>query len=1848
MSIKGFGFNAVGNQNIVFFGSAMAKVIQVVSPRELIVAVPVGANNGAISVTNLGTNLSATYTNGFDVTYTGGAINFDAPVSFATGTNGNSSPYAIIAKDLNGDGLIDFAVSNDNESSISIYQSTSVVGTPNFVKTEVLTGGGNAAKIRFADFDGDGKDDLISWSSTASTVQVFHNVSSPKSPTKAIAFAAPINTAMQITDFVVVDVDGDGKLDVMFLESANNLVRAWKNTSQVGNISFGLPGITAVDPTSGAMAIGDLDNDGKVDIAVTSGTFKRITILKNTSVPGTFSFTPNNTNATDMVNPTSIAIADMNKDGLADIVLTDNTTSGLVFKQNLYNLSFATDVAFATGSGAPTAVEQISIGDADGDGFPDILLGYPNLNQLALFRNAFAKGTAPVFEPEVIFNTGVGPRHTTFADVDGDGKLDLVNTNYWASSFSIQLNKQNLPAEVLTLAASNIVADGAVLNGQLKANTAAFTPTFVVGQDPNLTDGISLGTDDNVNVPAGSAFVTQKLTLTGKAPGQYYFRLSGVNPANPSENVLGDILPFEIKATVVSFKATSGNPVSAANLVLNYEIEFSSKVDGLTVANFGLKTTGSVISPAINQVVKNPDPTKPNSWLIEVYPGVGGEGTLGLELVNDAGISAPIAGLPISGEVYTIVVPPSTPQGLTAVPGDAMVTLNWSANPESDVASYEIYGGTTPAPTTLLKSVSVGTSTYIDANLTKGITYYYRITAKNTSGIESTYSNESSATPKEDQTITFAALADKVYGAIDFPLTATSSSNRSIIYSSSDDNIATIIGGNTLQIKRAGTVTIYADVPSDNTYNAAPQVARVLNVLPAPITVKATAATKVIGADDPVLTYEMVLGQIYNNDVNVLSGTPIREVGEAKGVYKIHQGNVTATANYSLTFLESDFTITDVPVNNISAPQGLTATEGDTQVKLAWNANPESDLSSYEIYGGTSPNPTTLIQSISGGILTYTHLNLTNGIKYYYRITTKNTSGTESAYSAEVSATPIQGQVAKIDQTITFPALTTKVYDDVDFAPGATASSGYKVSYSTSDNNVATIVNGNIHILHAGTVTIYADQAGDATYNAAGQVYRVLTILPAPISVKAKAASKIEGAKDPVLDYYVAVGKLHDNNDLSGTPERDLGEVPGIVYKIHQGTVKATADYSLTFLESDFTITPAPINNISAPQSLTANTGDAQVQLSWSANPESDLASYEIYGGTSANPTTLIKSVQPGTTTYMDMNLTNGTTYYYRITATNASGTESAFSNEVSATPQASPILKLNQTITFAALADKLYGDADFDLTATASSGLSVTYSSSDNNIATVTGNTVHILHAGTVTIYADQAGDNIYNKAGQVSHVLSILPRPITVKVNAASKVEGALDPILTYQVLDQLYNNDVNVVSGSPQREGGEGPGTYPIHQGQVTATADYSISFIEDNFTITAAPAGGTEQTITFGALPNKIYGDADFDLTATASSNLAVTYSSSDNNIATIINGKVHVLHAGTVTIYADQTGDNSYNAAPQSSQTLTIDKLTINVTANSQAKVYGAADPNLTYTYTPSLIGTDVFTGSLSRIAGEVPGSYGIKQGTLALSNDYNIVYKGAGLIIDLIPLTITVDAKTKVYGTADPALTYKLSSGALLAGDAMSGSLSRVAGENVGSYWIIQGDLNAGTKYKITLVSEKLYISQAPITVAANAMSKNIGDVDPVLSYKIISGALVGTDILSGSLDRVAGESIGSYVIGQGSLLASNNYIMTFIPSTFSITLKSALDFSVHANNILTPNGDGINDKLVINGIEKYPTVKLTIVDREGRTIYRNDHYQNDFDGTYKGSPLATDTYYYVVDFGKEFGKIKGFFTIIN
>ncbi len=256
----------------------------------------------------------------------------------------------------------------------------------------------------------------------------------------------------------------------------------------------------------------------------------------------------------------------------------------------------------------------------------------------------------------------------------------------------------------------------------------------------------------------------------------------------------------------------------------------------------------------------------------------------------------------------------------------------------------------------------------------------------------------------------------------------------------------------------------------------------------------------------------------------------------------------------------------------------------------------------------------------------------------------------------------------------------------------------------------------------------------------------------------------------------------------------------------------------------------------------------------------------------------------------------------------------------------------LAQSVQFDGIPDMALKDTSFVITASATSGLPVRFASMNPGVAKVNGDTVKVIGAGTCSIIAYQDGDTVYKpaepvidtfvvaKADQVITMDSISdvvydPEPITIPASASSEL-----PV-------QLYSSNLSVATitrdGQVQLKSTGSTTITATQQGNANYNA---AEWVKRTMNVLKA-----DQTITFPSLQDKTILDAAFVPAAEASSGLAVSYSSSDTEVASVYNNKIQIEGVGTATITASQSGNNIYNAADPVSQNLTVTKANQTIT-----------------------------------------------------------------------------------------------------------------------------------------------------------------------------------------------------------------------------------------------------------------------------------------------------------------------------
>lgn len=250
---------------------------------------------------------------------------------------------------------------------------------------------------------------------------------------------------------------------------------------------------------------------------------------------------------------------------------------------------------------------------------------------------------------------------------------------------------------------------------------------------------------------------------------------------------------------------------------------------------------------------------------------------------------------------------------------------------------------------------------------------------------------------------------------------------------------------------------------------------------------------------------------------------------------------------------------------------------------------------------------------------------------------------------------------------------------------------------------------------------------------------------------------------------------------------------------------------------------------------------------------------------------------------------------------------------------------KTDQQITFNNLPQKTFGDASFELSATSTSGLTVSFLSSNIQVATISGNMVTIIGAGETIITASQAGDDNFNPAELVTQTLVVR--------KADQSISFSPLPTLTYSNNGTLFlfatsstglpvifsSNDENVATTTGSTLFIKGAGECTITAKQ-SGNSNYNETSVEQQLIINKA-----SQFITFSSMSARTYGDSPFGLIGSTSSMLDVQYTSSNPTLVSI-EGQVVTIHgAGTIEITASQPGTSNYLPAANVIRTLVVNK-----------------------------------------------------------------------------------------------------------------------------------------------------------------------------------------------------------------------------------------------------------------------------------------------------------------------------------
>ena len=823
----------------------------------------------------------------------------------------------------------------------------------------------------------------------------------------------------------------------------------------------------------------------------------------------------------------------------------------------------------------------------------------------------------------------------------------------------------------------------------------------------------------------------------------------------------------------------------------------------------------------------------------------------------------------------SIVRPPSSP---TETPTPAGVVVNWTAPAFGVVQAYTIYrsvnGGTPSALGSVTGDPPPTTFTDTNPDTTAGDVVVYTITTTLAPvAIDPTTSSSRQSVPsppavlKNNQTITLGSLPTSVLVSGPQPtVTATSMSNGnpdglqvnfsatgSCSIANQSINTATGVSSATVALNSTGSCTIVAAQLGATSFNAATSVSGTFPILPqsAAQTIMFTTSPPSTAAYNSIFSVAATGGASGNPVIFTSSGactvsiatyTMTSSTGtcsvianQAGSTTYAPAPQVTQTVNATLAAQTITFTAPQSPVTYGVSPIALSATGGASGSSVVFTIDGSST--------GTG--------TISGSALTVTGVGT-------LVIDANQLGSLNYAAATQVQRTIV---VNKAAQTITFTAPQSPVtYGVSPIALSATGgASGSLVVFTIdgSSTGTGTISGSTLTVTGAGTLVIDANQTGNSNYGAATQVQRTIVVnqAAAMISINNVPASPVYGGSFTPMYAYTG----------NGSPTESVASSTTTVCTVSSGVVKFVGVGTCTLTPSaTATIDYAAVTG--SIQSFTVNPAAATISIS-------NTPTSAVFGGSftpvyaySGNGTPT-ESVASSTTTVCTVS--SGVVSFVGVgTCTlTPSATATTDYSAVTGSLQSFLVGKTAQTITFTQPTTPVtYGAAPIALSATATSGLAITFSvdPTSTGAGTISGKTLTVTGPGNLVIDANQAGNTDYLAATLVQRIIVVNKAALTVTANNATRAYGLANPTFTAGYSGFIPGDTfATTVTGSPSLTTAAVatslPGTYPIVASQGTlASAKYTFLFVNGALTVAFTGSVPTSSSGCNGAYSGTFQG------------------------------------------------------------------------------------------------------------------------------------------------------------------------------------------------------------------------------------------------------------------------------------------------------------------------------------------------------------------------------------------------------
>ena len=1507
-----------------------------------------------------------------------------AQTSVALNQNTTSSlpgtPSGIVVANLRGSGLPDFAVVSQSSNTVTVEWSD--FNGP-FLAGGTYTTGNNPSGIAAVDFFGTGQLGLAVVNSGDNTITILlPNGDGTFRPGNTISLPG-----IYPTQLVAADFNGDGKIDLAVLNTCGSgpAVSCFPAPAPFpGSVTIllgngdGTFSISPTQPTTGhnpsAIATADLNGDGILDLIVVNTPDNKLTLLMGN---GDGTFTPTTVSPLTGNSPRALAIGDFNGDGYPDIAVTDATDSAVAILLNqqcpllpLQQCAFAAPVSISTGA-YPLA---IATADMNADGFLDLVVVNGDSYSVSVLLGDGKGGFTPaVPQSGPNFSTGTLPAGVVLGDFNQDGRLDIVTMN---TSGSYSYLRQAAVAQIVL-------------------TTDLANPIY--GQAPNLTA--------TLNPPPGSAAPTGTFTFyDGSTP-------IGTVPLSGYQAVLQY---SGLGAGTHQVTAVYAGDTNFASITSNAVTE--------TVSTAQTTTT-------LNSNVSNAPYGSPVTLTAAVQPQAGGGTATGsisfidtttstdvgdVTLVNNSA-QLTLSNLPAGTHVLVANYPgdanrnPSSSPNvtLTVTQASSTTTLTSNINPSTFNQQITLSVTVQPSPS----ATATGTVSFYDGasllgtvTLANNVALFQTTTlAGGSHSISARYSGDANTTastssvllqtvnPATSTTTVSASLNPSIYGQS----VVFTSSVRSAISQLSEGQVS-LYDGSTL----LGTVNLATNAPvfipnylKAGTHSITAQYSGTSNYAPS----SSTPLTQTVNQDTTTTTVAALpnpssVGQTVNVTVGV---NPAHNYGSSGGTVTLYDnGTSIGTAILSMASSVS-FTFT-----------------------------------------GQTPGTHTLTASYGGdsNLIASTSANFTQ---------TVNPAATTNSLSLSSNATTY-GQSVTITSTI-HPAFSGSPTGTVTFLDGSTTLSTVALTSGSAQFTTSS--------LSVASHSITAKYSGDSNFSASTSSPQTLTVNPTPTTTTASVdINPATYAQTVTLSATIqlssgtgATGSISffDGATSMGTVPLSNGSAQLPVSSLAAGSHSITAKYSgdTNFAASTSTALTESVNPATTSTSVSSSANPAIVgqSITFTATVQppagtSATGTINFLDGTTSLGTAALSSNSAKLVLTTLLAGSHSITAVYSGSANLSASTSAALSETIKTAPTSITFTTspnpstFGQAVRFVATVQPttggtVTGTVTFWDGTTSLATAQVVNNGSQYNQATLTNGS---FQGGTHSITATYSGDANYSASTSAVTTVTVNPAPSTVSLAASQNPASFGQTITLTAAVQPSLSGDL--ASGSVTFfDGANALGTANLSNNAAQlsisnlATGAHSLTVKyngDNNFAAstssalaetinvsatTITVAGNINpslygQSVTFNAVVQPSAGSSPTGTVAFFDGATSLGSASVSNNLAQLALSNLSV---GSHSITAAYSGDGNFSASTSAASTQTVNQsyTMTSVSSNLSPSAFGqpvtfAASVRPPFGGTPTGTVT-FFDGSVSIGSANLSGTSAqltltsLSRGSHSISAQYN-------------------------------------------------------------------------------------------------------------------------------------------------------------------------------------------------------------------------------------------------------------------